>query len=101
MRKKAMSNKSLKPCPHCGREDCCATAEAWNALPRRLQWTKETPTEAGWYFIRYKGKITICRADYPKGAPYMTYRVIGSPDAWNTKHADEWAGPIPEPMEPK
>lgn len=75
--------------------------ELWNSLPRPLRWTYEDPTEPGWYFIKYKGKVTICYADYPKGSPYMTYRVVGIPGAWNTKHADEWSGPIPEPMEPK
>ena len=27
-------------------------AAAWNALPRPLHWTKKTPTEPGWYFLR-------------------------------------------------
>lgn len=75
--------------------------KAWNTFPRHLNWTPKIPTEPGWYFIKYKGKITICHATYPKGSSYMTYRVIGSPDAWNMKYADEWAGPILEPIENK
>lgn len=116
----------LKPCPSCGyapvhcggttgtKVDCyncgmsgprhenpSVSKAAWNYLPRHLQWTTETPTEPGWYFIRYKGKVTICYATYPKGSSHMTYLVIGSPDAWSSEYADEWAGPIPEPEEPK
>ena len=125
-----MSDIKLKPCPYCNGkadkwiEDACVyyvctycnlrgpdffvekanseeqAAAAWNALPRHLRWTTDTPTEPGWYFVRYKGKVTICRADYPKGSPYMTYRVVGSPGAWMMdEHSDEWAGPIPEPQE--
>lgn len=106
----------LKPCPACGGTDlqivetdmtccirCCtkgcwlegptkewkaSAIEAWNALPRTLRWTKEPPTEPGWYWLRQantKDLVQIVRA-------------CGEELPYNWENA-EWAGPIQEPVE--
>lgn len=108
--------EKLKPCPACGTPgdtlevypvkdgfyqvgcwDCFMRGtrllspdkaiKAWNALPRRLRWTKEPPKEMGWYWIRDYGKrlhIVDVGCDMTEYEP-QPYR--------------EWAGPIPEPKE--
>ena len=109
-----MSSEKLKPCPACGTPgdtlevypvkdgfyqvgcwDCFMRGtrllspdkaiKAWNALPRRLRWTKEPPKDPGWYWIRDYGKrlhIVDVGCDMTEYEP-QPYR--------------EWAGPIPEP----
>ena len=111
-----MSSEKLKPCPACGTPgdtlevypvkdgfyqvgcwDCFMRGtrllspdkaiKAWNALPRRLRWTKEPPKEPGWYWIRDYGKrlhIVDVGCDMTEYEP-QPYR--------------EWAGPVPEPEE--
>ena len=111
-----MSDK-LKPCPYCngqaemGYGDACyfvycthcntcgagevdsgadaeeQAAEAWNALPRRPQWTTEPPTEPGWYWQRRD------KEDTP-----LPVRVE---DISDLPANAQWAGPIPEPQEKK
>ena len=108
--------EKLKPCPLCGTPgdtlevypvkdgfyqvgcwDCFMRGtrllspdkaiKAWNALPRRLRWSKEPPKEPGWYWIRDYGKrihIVDMGCDMTEYEP-QPYR--------------EWAGPIPEPEE--
>lgn len=108
--------EKLKPCPACGTPgdtlevypvkdgfyqvgcwDCFMRGtrllspdkaiKAWNALPRRLRWTKEPPKEPGWYWIRDYGKrihIVDVGCDMTEYEP-QPYR--------------KWAGPIPEPEE--
>lgn len=75
-------------------------AAAWNALPRRLRWTNETPTEAGWYFSRVNSIVNVvllggsaeelCVLDGGKLCP------VGG---FSHGRTVEWAGPIPEPQE--
>lgn len=108
--------EKLKPCPACGTPgdtlevypvkdgfyqvgcwDCFMRGtrllspdkaiKAWNALPRRLRWTKEPPKDPGWYWIRDYGKrihIVDVGCDMTEYEP-QPHR--------------EWAGPIPEPEE--
>ena len=104
----------LKPCPACGHyatvynidvpgmvyvscedRDCSVCGpfgedeekaiEAWNALPRHLRWTKEPPTEPGWYWFRNLSKPKILHLNGVKNR--------------KPHPADEWAGPIQEPVE--
>ena len=102
----------LKPCPHCGGTDlqivetdmtccirCCtkgcwlegptkewkpSAIAAWNALPCPLRWTKEPPTEPGWYWFRNLSKPQIVHLNGVKDR--------------KPHPADEWAGPIQEPV---
>lgn len=102
--------EKLKPCPACGARrnvdiipgqvvcwDCLCRGSSrhrtddavkqWNALPRRLRWTKEPPKEPGWYWVRDYGKrihIVDVGCDMTEYEP-QPHR--------------EWAGPIPEPEE--
>lgn len=103
-----MSEK-LKPCPGCGcthlhfeigifrvscggdclmkgpKKDSMEDAiAAWNALPRPLRWTKELPTEPGWYWFRNLSKPQIVHLNGVKDR--------------KPHPADEWAGPIQEPV---
>ena len=113
-------SEELKPCPICGGlsvgyyyEDdnevsvlCHAclfethyhrteksAARKWNALPRRLRWTKEKPTEKGWYWLKEEGRHAVVKmtAGGMISEPYV--RHVNDVDG-------EWAGPIPEPEEP-
>ena len=109
-----MSSEKLKPCPLCGTPgdtlevypvkdgfyqvgcwDCFMrgtrllspdkTIKAWNALPRRLRWSKEPPKEPGWYW----------HSQPPHFGVVIEYF---DPDE-NTPSGAQWAGPIPEPEE--
>ena len=70
-------------------------AERWNALPRRLKWTREKPTESGEYKFRNK-KDGECFADVNiEEGTVLLYglEVIADFD----ELVGEWAGPIQEP----
>lgn len=98
----------LKRCPYCGNDaviyntntvfvECkychasgpyMKTAQdaiaAWNAIPRSLRWKKEQPTEPGWYWFRNLSKPQIVHLNSVKNR--------------KPHPADEWAGPIQEPV---
>ena len=106
---------TLLPCPACGASDvvmrvdtrayvfctacgmygpCAPKADAeyairqWNALPRALTWTNEPPKVPGWYWCRDENDKENARIIFP--------------NIRKTKWRDkQWAGPIPEPREPK
>ena len=74
-----------------------AAVAAWNALPRALTWTNEPPKVPGYYWCRYKGsgKDTWSPTYIPACADHTKYTIL-----FKSKDV-EWAGPIPEPREPK
>ena len=112
-----MSNDpKLKPCPHCGSTDLqvcwnsvyedhyvrcynCrmqgpeiygreAASEAWNNLPRKLEWSDEIK-EVGYYFETKGGK----------GIPGFVY-ICGFTHGKKSQDGTRWAGPIiPPPKE--
>lgn len=115
---------TLLPCPACGASDvvmrvdtrayvfctacgmcgpCAPKADAdyairqWNALPRALTWTNEPPKVPGYYWCRYKGsgKDTWSPAYIPAVADLTQFGGL------EESEQVEWAGPIPEPREPK
>ena len=122
-----MSDIKLKPCPGCngqaemGYGDGCyyvycthcntcgagevacspddeeKAAAAWNSLPRHLQWTTETPTQDGAYWYRSK--------EGEKLLAYIDNEQVTLLDFPGQEHIDffngQWAGPFPEPQEPK
>lgn len=61
----------------------------WNTLPRALEWTDEPPKVPGWYWHRCEEGVVTMRRVW-KGD-------IETP----SKIPQQWAGPIPEPREPK
>ena len=69
----------------------------WNNLPRALTWTDEPPKGPGYYWCRYKGsgKDTWSPTYIPACADHTKYTIL-----FKSKDV-EWAGPIPEPREPK
>ena len=91
----------------CDNEDCPAdigiihedveeAAHMWNAIPRPLRWTKEPPTEPGFYWYRneeVEGVIQICKS--VKGLYIMCH---GFSEEYDIP-VGEWAGAIQEPAE--
>lgn len=72
-----------------------AAVAAWNALPRALTWTYEPPKVPGMYWNRsknYPNEACIIRVS--KYRIEQLARMRCSPN-------EQWAGPIPEPCEPK
>lgn len=61
-------------------------ARKWNALPRALEWTDEPPKVPGWYWYNTSSHLGITKF------PELCDR---------TREGWQWAGPIPEPREPK
>lgn len=98
-------------CPACGMCGPCApkvdveyAVKQWNALPRALEWTEEPPKEVGKYWWRWdpdsKYRIYNVRL-IPTVHGLITY----DHSAYEAEHVEDipgqWAGPIPEPREPK
>ena len=120
-----MSEK-LKPCPRCGsrkrlaveqttkvewRQKCnrcqfsagtCASKEearvVWNALPRKLRWTKATPTTLDFYWNRDGRLLRIGEILEISGALWCHFAGESEPQLLELI-GGEWAGPIPEPEE--
>lgn len=105
---------TLLPCPACGGRawahyepttirmycPCCdilgpkkntieEARAAWNTLPRTLEWTDEPPKVPGWYWYRNSNNDIV-------KIMHITSRPFGI-DAGTQLYA----GPIPEPREPK
>lgn len=122
--------EKLKPCPACGTPgdtlevypvkdgfyqvgcwDCFMRGtrllspdkaiKAWNALPRRLRWTMETPKEPGIYWYRDKVRRDPIVVTYDPIKNYAREGHLGHPlDKLAAEYKPiEWAGPIPEPEE--
>ncbi|MBS7087532.1 MAG: Lar family restriction alleviation protein [Klebsiella aerogenes] len=117
-----MPEVTLLPCPACGASDvvmrvdtrayvfctacgmcgpCAPRVDAeyairqWNALPRALTWTDEPPKVPGYYWRRYSNENTWSPA-------YICIVTdLTQCGTLEKSKQDEWAGPIPEPREPK
>ena len=119
---------TLLPCPACGASDvvmrvdtrayvfCTACGmcgpcspkvdteyaiRQWNALPRALEWTNEPPKVPGWYWFKDEYGIRIARIKHDSRKMNELYAVIGGVGNWMSTLHGQWAGPIPEPREPK
>lgn len=74
----------------------------WPIMPqRRLRWTREKPTQEGWYW--YRDKVTepimslITTLDHQLVMnAYRRYQNAFI-DRLDGEYDEEWAGPIPEP----
>ena len=99
-----------------------AAIAAWNSLPRRpdyndvdcagcperrrsaLRWTHEPPKVAGWYWCRASTlNMPRCVEVYGGWEQLMfgSKRDDFNPQMPVTREGFEWAGPIPEPLEPE
>lgn len=117
---------TLLPCPACGGRawahyepttiriycPCCdilgpqkntieEARAAWNALPRSLAWTDEPPKVPGWYWFKDEYGIRIAWIKHDSRKINELYAVIGGVGNWMSTLHGQWAGPIPEPREPK
>ena len=113
------------PCPACGRRawvhydpttiriycPCCdilgpkkdtieEARAAWNALPRSLAWTDE-PKVPGWHWFKDEYGIRIAWIKHDSRKMNELYAAIGGVGNWMSTLHGQWAGPIPEPREPK
>lgn len=61
----------------------------WNSIPRALTWTNEPPKVPGWYWYRHNPSRTLGMIN-----------VDVDPTEYESLPG-QWAGPIPEPCEPK
>lgn len=89
-------------CPCCDivgpKKDTIEEARAaWNALLRALEWTDEPPKVPGWYWQK-GGMFSDKRIILISNADVALYPEV----SFKGKHGVfQWAGPIPEPREPK
>lgn len=74
----------------------------WNAFPRTLEWTDEPPKVPGWYWCRdAEGEIRLCQLENFVGGPRLFICGISKHTFPDELTGIQWAGPIPEPREPK
>lgn len=83
-------------CHACGMCGPCApkvdaeyAIRQWNSIPRALEWTDEPPKVPGWYWYRHNPSRTIAMINVD--VEPIEYESLPG----------QWAGPIPEPREPK
>lgn len=95
-------------CPACGMCGPCSpkvdaeyAIRQWNSIPRALEWTDEPPKVPGWYWFKDEYGIRIARIKHDSRKMNELYAVIGGVGNWMSILHGQWAGPIPEPREPK
>lgn len=123
----------LKPCPACGKPvaleggkswhdqyrflikcyecGCSRVADTekdecvrrWNALPRPLRWTKEPPTEPGYYWYEEDHEnqpVYVFRGAPLHGKTTLYAQFFGEGDVVHkvSEMSGKWAGPIQEPV---
>lgn len=66
-----------------------------------LEWTTEPPKVPGWYWFKDEYGIRIARIKHDSRKMNELYAVIGGVGNWMSTLHGQWAGPIPEPQEPK
>lgn len=95
-------------CTACGMCGPCApkvnaeyAIRQWNAFPRALEWTDSRPKVPGWYWFKDEYGIRIAWIKHDSRKMNELYAVIGGVGNWMSTLHGQWAGPIPEPQEPK
>ena len=75
-----------------------AFVDAWNAMPRRLRWTREKPTVPEFYWYKTDGGVREIGIVFGSGSNTLFVHFAGEEDAHLLELVDGWwAGPIPEP----
>lgn len=95
---------NLRKCRMAGpsRKTVAEAVAAWNALPRALEWTDEPPKVPGWYWCRdAEREIRLCQLENFVGGPRLFICGISKHTFPDELTGIQWAGPIPEPQEPK
>lgn len=70
-------------------------------LLRALEWTNEPPKGPGWYWFKTAYRIHIVSVEHDPRKVDDLYICVGSVGIWMSNLHGQWAGPIPEPREPK
>ena len=65
-----------------------------------LKWTSEPPTKEGWYFMRQGGQTTVCRVVLYCDGLVAMFGAMRQSVEFMKKIGTQWAGPIPEPVDP-
>ena len=65
-----------------------------------LKWTSEPPTQEGWYFMRQGGQMTVCRIVLYCDGLVAMFGAMRQSVEFMKKIGTQWAGPIPEPVDP-
>lgn len=93
-------------CKRCGMrgplaDDRAPAFAAWNALPRHLRWTKDKPTEPGFYFFLKDSRFGVVIVGIDGKDLYAVFDGTYWPidEFGHGAAAMKWAGPIPEPEE--
>ena len=87
---------NMRKCRMAGpsRKTVAEAVAAWNALPRALEWTDDPPKVPGKYWNR--------DIRFPKEAGIITVAPSRVEQLQRmSRPTEQWAGPIPEPREPK
>ena len=94
-------------CPACpgnetlGHDERCWVAEAIRAEERVQMWTKEKPTEAGWYWVRsQRHPAQIRNFQLPLTNPSKDAQPQPVDGPYSSDGWEEFAGPIPCPQPP-
>ena len=66
-----------------------------------LVWTNEPPKGPGWYWFKTAYRIHIVSVEHDPRKVGDLYICVGSVGIWMSNLHGQWAGPIPEPREPK
>lgn len=91
-----VTTRAAVHCPDCGMYGPCAPTfskeyaiRQWNSLLRALEWTNEPPKVPGWYWYLNSNNATVKMM-------HIASRPFGI-----AAGTQLYAGPIPEPREPK
>lgn len=76
-------------------------AASWNNLPRALTWTDNRPKVPGWYWFKNEYGIRTVSLEQDSRKMDDLYVSVGGVGMWMSTLHGQWAGPIPEPREPK
>lgn len=66
-----------------------------------LEWTNEPPKVPGWYWFKTAYRTHIVSVEHDHRKVDDLYICVGSVGIWMSNLHGQWAGPIPEPREPK
>lgn len=64
----------------------------------QLVWTKNPPSAPGFYWVKFRGDITVAKVEkYSDGSPGFMIDIIASDEPFEFKEFSHWCGPIVPP----